>query len=322
MKNIKYVIVIAVSLSIAMFAGNAGIALAQTSGTTQALLNQIQLLLQQVKTLQDQMTALNAQMKQTLQLTRSLSFGMTSDEVKLLQEILAADRDIYPEGLITGYYGHLTERAVKKFQKKHGFEQLGIVGPKTRKALQAFWSSLSTSTVSLPPGLAKKSGSNAVASTTFTLEVNEFKVILCHKPDKKSSGNTITVALPALLAHLNHGDLIGSCPGTTPLSTPTTTPDVIAPVISNLTATSTASTTASISWTTNENATSTLWYSAATPVNTDTAARIENNDWKTSHLDGFTGLTATTTYYYVVKVADAAGNSATSTEHSFTTLEN
>jgi len=37
------------------------------------------------------------------------------------------------------------------------------------------------------------------------------KVLVCHKPDKKG-GHTISIASPAVPAHLAHGDTLGSCP--------------------------------------------------------------------------------------------------------------
>jgi len=37
------------------------------------------------------------------------------------------------------------------------------------------------------------------------------KVLICHKPDKKG-GHTLSVAAPAVPAHLGHGDTLGSCP--------------------------------------------------------------------------------------------------------------
>ena len=37
------------------------------------------------------------------------------------------------------------------------------------------------------------------------------KVTICHKPDKKKGGNTITISRSALPAHLAHGDYIGAC---------------------------------------------------------------------------------------------------------------
>ncbi|MCK6462639.1 MAG: peptidoglycan-binding protein, partial [Candidatus Pacebacteria bacterium] len=62
-------------------------------------------------------------------------FGQMSDEVKKLQEALARDREIYPEGEITGFYGNKTISAVKRFQKKHGIEPTGLAGPLTREKI-------------------------------------------------------------------------------------------------------------------------------------------------------------------------------------------
>ncbi len=71
-----------------------------------------------------------------LQLLRQLRQGMSGDDVKVLQNILAGDPDVYPEGLITGTFGPLTSKAVKKFQEKFGLESVGNVGPKTLKKLK------------------------------------------------------------------------------------------------------------------------------------------------------------------------------------------
>ena len=63
--------------------------------------------------------------------TRSLLLGSRGDDVRSLQEFLARDKEIYPEGLATGYYGPKTAEAVKRWQKKNKLEAVGIVGPKT-----------------------------------------------------------------------------------------------------------------------------------------------------------------------------------------------
>jgi peptidoglycan hydrolase-like protein with peptidoglycan-binding domain len=73
--------------------------------------------------------------------TKSLDIGMQNDDVKRLQQLLATDSEIYPEGLVTGYFGRLTQSAVQKFQKKYGVVSendsgYGYVGPKTRAKLQ------------------------------------------------------------------------------------------------------------------------------------------------------------------------------------------
>ena len=70
-------------------------------------------------------------------ITYTLAEGMENSQVVRLQQVLARYPDIYPQGLVTGYYGALTMQAVKRFQKKHGLEQVGYVGPQTRRLLNA-----------------------------------------------------------------------------------------------------------------------------------------------------------------------------------------
>ena len=70
--------------------------------------------------------------------TKTLHIGSTGDQVKQLQEFLKQFPDIYPEGLVTGYFGVLTENAVKRFQIEGGLEVLGVVGPITRDKLNKF----------------------------------------------------------------------------------------------------------------------------------------------------------------------------------------
>jgi peptidoglycan hydrolase-like protein with peptidoglycan-binding domain len=67
--------------------------------------------------------------------SQSLYIGLKGDDVYALQKYLAGDKSIYPEGKVTGYFGPLTEKAVIAFQKKHGLEGVGVVGPKTRAIL-------------------------------------------------------------------------------------------------------------------------------------------------------------------------------------------
>jgi peptidoglycan hydrolase-like protein with peptidoglycan-binding domain len=48
--------------------------------------------------------------------TKNLSYGMTDPEVSILQQFLARDPSVYPQGLVTGYYGTATQQAVQEFQ--------------------------------------------------------------------------------------------------------------------------------------------------------------------------------------------------------------
>ena len=70
-------------------------------------------------------------------ITYTLAKGMQNGQVTKLQQILARSPEIYPEGLITGYFGPATERAVMRFQKRYDLEQVGHVGPKTKTLLNS-----------------------------------------------------------------------------------------------------------------------------------------------------------------------------------------
>lgn len=156
---------------------------ADTATTT--LSSQVQSLLTQIQNLQAQITTLKALQMQvqttatsvssTLQLIRSLSQGMSGSDVTALQTVLASDPTIYPQGTITGYYGSLTAKAVRKFQKKYGIETLGIVGPKTLSKLNQVIKEL---------GLAQENDNNqgnANGNTTGTTNTNNGKR-LCIPP--------------------------------------------------------------------------------------------------------------------------------------------
>jgi peptidoglycan hydrolase-like protein with peptidoglycan-binding domain len=70
--------------------------------------------------------------------------GDSNSQVSALQTFLAADSSIYPEGLVTGYYGSLTVAAVERYQCKNGIvcqgspstTGYGRVGPATLAKIQ------------------------------------------------------------------------------------------------------------------------------------------------------------------------------------------
>jgi len=62
-------------------------------------------------------------------ITANLSYGQNSQQVKCLQEFLKSQgADIYPEGLVTGYFGNLTKLAVIRFQERHSADILAPLG--------------------------------------------------------------------------------------------------------------------------------------------------------------------------------------------------
>lgn len=91
------------------------------------------------------------------QLSRTLRPGSTGQDVITLQEHLSSQDNIYPEKLVTGYYGPLTKEAVTKFQEKAGLEPVGLVGPKTLTLINqelAAEESVTTDNITIPPALS------------------------------------------------------------------------------------------------------------------------------------------------------------------------
>ena len=92
-------------------------------------------------------------------------------------------------------------------------------------------------------------------------------------------------------------------------------PDLTPPVISNVLSSSITASSSLITWTTDEASNSTVEYGLTTAYGS-TASNATN---VTSHSIPLNSLNANTLYHYRVKSTDAAGNTATSADHSFQT---
>jgi hypothetical protein len=68
-------------------------------------------------------------------ITETLSRGSRGTQVTLLQGFLKILKFFPSNTAPTGYFGSITETAVMSFQESRGIEPIGIVGPKTRKAI-------------------------------------------------------------------------------------------------------------------------------------------------------------------------------------------
>jgi len=91
--------------------------------------------------------------------TKDLYLGIKNSQVQALQELLAKDKTIYPEGVITGFYGILTQIAVQRFQCQYNIvcsgspftNGYGMVGPGTRAKLNELYAgTLQPTTPALP----------------------------------------------------------------------------------------------------------------------------------------------------------------------------
>ncbi|MDO8576589.1 MAG: peptidoglycan-binding protein [bacterium] len=119
----------------------AGLPAQAGAATTAELQVQAQALLAQVIALQAQYSGSSAVAATGAcpNLTRSLSRGISGNDVLRLQTFLARDSSIYPEAVLSGYFGPLTERAVQRWQVRYGVissgSGYGIAGPRTAAAI-------------------------------------------------------------------------------------------------------------------------------------------------------------------------------------------
>lgn len=396
-------------------------ALAQSAATTTEaarvaeLRTQIATLLAQITELQARIADLKKQTLQAqLEIASTTNVGAQGDQVKLLQLYLAQDPTLYPEGLVTGYFGAKTLKALERYEAKygdddnddededddndkrnHGKDKSKGKDKQREKALEKINKSLrngswivvksatdpNTCIVTPPghivaPGYAKNFGkpisvpckdlppgiqrllngtvTPPVADTTtptfssvtvgtltattamITATTSEPTTVRAQYGTTTAYGATtafgalsttttlsLTGLTPSTTYHyvLHARDAAGNTATTTDaVFTTTATPDTTAPVISGVAATSTTATGSSIAWSTNEPASSKLYYGTTTPLVLGTALSIFNPSLTTNHSVALSGVTASTTHYYVIESKDATGNTATSTENSFVTL--
>jgi peptidoglycan hydrolase-like protein with peptidoglycan-binding domain len=316
---------------------------AQTATTTSVanLLATITQLTQQINDLKAQLNSLQKQAKDAKQeLARTLNIGSQGDDVKTIQVLLASDPSLYPEGVVSGYYGVLTAKAIKRFQQRYGIEAAGFVGPKTLKKINellaegilvvtAPQNATSTPTISINPA-AVNSALTSATSTMYCLVTPPGHLIAPgylkkdngdnedkgddngrgngHGKEKEHERRPFSIPCnflpPGILKKIDHGTT------TSPVADTTT------PVISNISVTGITSSGALVNWTTNEPTYSQFAYGTTTDYSVTTAW---SGSLAVNYTQTLTGLMASTTYHFQVRTKDLAGNTATSSDMVFTT---
>lgn len=198
-----------------VFGVNANSASAQEttdSARMAELIQRIQELQAQVKTLQEQYAGLRTEIQEAMELTRTLASGMSGEDVRALQELLATDTELYPEGLVTGFYGPMTERAIQRLQARFGIEQVGTVGPITQRTVNELFKNYRKEQKNMFKTVSVESDDNDDDIDFSEFQPGVVNVLICHAPGGDlSKGKTIAVGGPAVQAHLAHGDKIGRC---------------------------------------------------------------------------------------------------------------
>ena len=106
------------------------------SANMASLLATLKTLMAKVAELQAQLGLIKGQVHTALK--DGLKEGMTDEDIRKIQELLASDREIYPAGKVTGFFGPMTTEALKRFQKKNGLEVTGQINAETKALLEEY----------------------------------------------------------------------------------------------------------------------------------------------------------------------------------------
>jgi len=122
-----------------------------------------------------------------------LDLGEKNSDVTSLQGFFSDNSAIYPEGLVTGYFGGLTKAAVVRFQAQYGLDQVGRVGPMTKDKINTLISQGGWVTADVSgPWIYSVGQTIANTSATFTWSTNELasaKIFYNTSPVTMNEGN-------------------------------------------------------------------------------------------------------------------------------------
>lgn len=102
-------------------------------------------------------------------LYRQLQVGSSGADVSTVQTFLAQDPSLYPQGLVTGYFGGLTKTAVANFQGANNLPMVGRVGPSTLPVLNAAIAAGMDVGINIPSPIITSSGVSNIARNSASI---------------------------------------------------------------------------------------------------------------------------------------------------------
>lgn len=107
-------------------------------------------------------------------ISSQLDLGESNSDVSSLQTFFADNSSIYPEGIVSGYFGNLTRAGVLRFQAAYGLAQVGRVGPMTRDKINNLINNGGWTTQDVSgPSISSVSNTVTSNSATFNWNTNE-----------------------------------------------------------------------------------------------------------------------------------------------------
>lgn len=303
------------------------------SSSPLTLTQALQDLQNQQRVLENEVASLRQQLKITdtkADSIKTMKLGDSGDEVQKLQELMQQLPEIYPadvdfSSLVSGYYGPLTESAIKNFQENAGLNPTGIADEETKSKL---YEQVLGRT---------KENDNSLALVNLT-SISEIKN-LANLQNQFSQLSSTVSSTQAVQADLQNqvtqlaSDLAGlqttvagisNTPASSSSSTASTpiasTPSPTALVISNIQVSGITKNSATITWTTNNSSTSEIDYSqnSSLPTTNQTVV-VANTTMVTTHRLNTQSLNPGTKYYYRVVSKDANGTTLQSAILTFNT---
>ena len=122
--------------------------------------------------------------KSEASITSYMGVGSTGGDVTELQQFLATNFSIYPEGIVSGYFGGLTKAAVTQFQVAFDIDQVGVVGPVTSSqinSIMALGFGLDTK-ASIMTNLSVQTSNNSATVSWSTNELGKGQVFYSTSP--------------------------------------------------------------------------------------------------------------------------------------------
>lgn len=158
-------------------------------------------------------------------ITSSLDFGARGTNVTNLQTFFSANSAIYPEGLVTGYFGGMTRSAVERFQSSYGIVNSGTaastgfgrVGPSTLTRINTLianggWTGVTPTPTdaTYSPVITNATKSVSGNSATFTWNTNENaigKVFYGTRPVTINEGDVNSVGFDLTNGYTSYGNV-------------------------------------------------------------------------------------------------------------------
>jgi len=121
----------------------------------------------------------HAQSADRTPISKTLGVGSSGSDVTRLQTFLTASPSVYPQDIVSGYYGSLTKNAVAQFQIGYDLPAVGRVGPLTLAKINGLIANGDTPDVDAP-FMGSVGISTTSTSVTFTWSTNESAIGKVH----------------------------------------------------------------------------------------------------------------------------------------------